>query len=173
MSTYATCVFVVGGDVDEVVGVLAEAGLVGLVGVDGDVVVVFAEVDVGDVEAPSAEVLSAGVGGVAVGLSVFDDVVTVLVYVDGVVVCAGAVADESCVFGEDVPPLDAGELVAGVGRGDAGVVAGAVEADVWALERAVLIAGGLDLPVWPVGWGFEHLRFDRGGFDGPRLVEVG
>jgi hypothetical protein len=83
------------------------------------------------------------------------------------------VADESCVFGEDVPPLDAGELVAGVGRGDAGVVAGAVEADVWALERAVLIAGGLDLPVWPVGWGFEHLRFDRGGFDGPRLVEVG
>jgi hypothetical protein len=59
-----------------------------------------------------------------------------------------------------------------VGRGDERVVGGALIADVGSVERAVLIAAGLGLPVWAAGWGFEQVRFDRGGFGGPGLVGV-
>ena len=172
LATYATWVMVLDSTVDEVVGVLGESGGPALVGVDGAVVVVFALDDTGDVESPTAQLISVEMGCVSVAVSVHDDVLVVFVYRDGDVEVAGAVADPDSEFAEGAPPLDGDELVVAIGRGDADALAVALSADVDGVDRAVAVSVALGLPAWPVGWGYEQLIAARDGFDGPTLVSI-
>ncbi len=181
-STYAN-VTVVGAGVEAVKGVLAGTG--DHLAAVGDDVVVFSAGH----EAPlggAAVQLATALGVPVVDVAVFDSDFAVIHVIgpDGeLAASATAPPNGAEIMGEMGTPSDqipgagvptaetAAALVAAVGRGDAGKVKRALEADnVFADESHHGIFAALDLPTVGVGWGHRFIEQDRELFDAVPLV---
>lgn len=161
MGSFYGNVVVVGATLQEVADAIPRPAFV--VEAAGSVVV-FAEAD--EPEPTSAPALSRLVSTPVVAAAVFDDdLLGLAVHRGGELLLEGSVPDAASVFdldGEDgieVPAaLDADQLVAAVGRGDAEVVRQILAADhVFVTDCHRQLLSALDLPVVAAGWGYGYL----------------
>jgi hypothetical protein len=177
-------------------GVRAVSPTPAFVAVDGECIVVFAEVD-DDGSMASGALLSDALGCVAFSASVHDDdILSFAIHDHGQLKAAGAVPDPAEYFGFDAEMLadvdpamladfgvpsggtsdtsaEPSEVVEALGRGDAEAVRDALTNDfVFATERHQALVEALGLSGSAVGWGYRYLANDSDSYSGAAFTRL-